>query len=208
MTAYPTDRPLSSLPFDMKALERDVQEMERTLELLRRRDEAIAALTARGVEYTVDTLNPADLFALVAKRRRVSVEEIRSRSKLKHHVHARHEVFYVLSIQVKPDGSKRYSLSQIGRRVALINAPAFDHTTVLNGCRAHAKRIAAAASGGRVVYSRRGARPAVRRVPPRTEAAMVCMLPANETCPGCGAAAGAPCLDGARRAAILREAGL
>lgn len=203
MTVTPFDMPLSAIPLNVKILERDVHEMERMLDLLRRRDAAAAELTARGVAITVDSLKPIEIIELVAARRQITVARLRGRERIRDIAWARHEVFYLMSIQVKADGSARWSLTQIGQRVPSDEHDAYDHTTVLSGIRNHAKRIDAAARGEKPAYARSGRRPSAPRAPrapalPR-QPATVCMLPAGETCPGCGALGGEPCFDGARR---------
>lgn len=192
--------PLSEIPFDLVSLEREVEDMERTLDLLKRRDAAALALSSRGLEMTLDQLSPLDIIRMVAKRRSCSIEEIRGRCKIAAIAHGRQEVFYLMSIQVKADGSQRWSLSMIGMKVVPIGAKPFDHTTVLHGIRRHVERLRAAAAGEKPKPVDTGPRPRAKPLSDRQRnAGAVCMIPGHLDCPGCGAPGGEPCRDGATR---------
>jgi chromosomal replication initiation ATPase DnaA len=72
---------------------------------------------------------------MVAERRRVKASDILGRSRSRPHVFARQEVMYVVRSIRWEDGTARYSYPDIGRRLG-----GYDHTTVLHGVAAHAKR--------------------------------------------------------------------
>lgn len=201
---YPlTHAPASAIPFDPDRLEREVVEMERTLDLLQRREAAMLALAVKGIADPFDGLKPTEMIRLVAARRGLTSEEIRRRCPKQVYAQARHEVFYLLSIQVKRDGTTRWSLPRIGQMVAAIGDKPYDHTTVLHGIRQHEERLRAYAAGERPKARLTGPRPGGPRIVHEKAGeagpAMVCMLPIEAMCIGCGAPAGEPCLIGARR---------
>lgn len=198
MTALTPVTPQCPVP-TYQALARQVAEMEQALELIRRRDTAAAALAERRVRVDLGDLAPADVIALVCDRRRVSVAEIRSGRRTRRVSYARHEIFYLMAIQARVDGSARWSLPQIGARVAGPNRPPFDHTSVLHGATGHAERLRAAAAGEAPSAVVRRARPPLTARKRAAAPVVVCALPTDEPCPGCGAPGGQPCFDGARR---------
>lgn len=84
-----------------------------------------------------DALNFAVADAL-SRRPNVTREEIFSKAREHRVSHARQEVMWLLREARFADGARRYSLPAIAAAVGVE-----DHTTVLHGVRAHAKRIAA-----------------------------------------------------------------
>lgn len=87
----------------------------------------------------------ADIIAEVSRRRRVEVWEIEGQSRFARVTQARQEVYW-LAYQIRtPTGERRYSLGMIGRHFDGKGGrdKAIDHTSVLHGIRAHAKRLRA-----------------------------------------------------------------
>jgi hypothetical protein len=82
-------------------------------------------------DIRVPTGQLAAIIAEVAHKHRISVIEIKSRRHEHRIVLARHEAFW------RCRNETFFSLPQIGRAFG-----GFDHTTVLNGCRRHEKRMA------------------------------------------------------------------
>lgn len=68
----------------------------------------------------------------------VSRDEIMSRARSPRIAHARQEVMWRLRAMTWDDGVARYSLPGIARGLGLL-----DHTSVIHGVRAHARRLAA-----------------------------------------------------------------
>ena len=71
-----------------------------------------------------------DLATDVAESRGLTVKELLARSRTHRVSHARHELMFAMA-------ACGFGLSETGRLLG-----GFDHTTVLHGIRAHAKRIA------------------------------------------------------------------
>jgi chromosomal replication initiator protein len=87
-------------------------------------------------DIRVPTGQLAAIIAEVAHKHRISVIEIKSRRHEHRIVLARHEAFW------RCRNETFFSLPQIGRAFG-----GFDHTTVLNGCRQHEKRMKEAEHG-------------------------------------------------------------
>lgn len=168
----------------LATMEAENASMKAALEVIRENAELKAEVADVGLSFTGRPPTWKELAADVADRREVTVADLIGPSHARWIAWPRQELMAILYAQMKPCGVKRrWSLPQIGHFLG-----GRDHGTVHYGIRRHEKRIAEAA--------------ALRELAPRAMPGgfvTICMLPPNETCPGCGALAGEPCNDGARR---------
>jgi chromosomal replication initiation ATPase DnaA len=72
--------------------------------------------------------------ALVAENHNLTVKDLKGQSRLRPIVAARQEAMWLMAEEIRPSGTPRYTNAQIG---GWFNR---DHTTVIHGRRAHAKR--------------------------------------------------------------------
>jgi chromosomal replication initiation ATPase DnaA len=88
--------------------------------------------------WAVERPTMADIIAEVAKRRGISVAVLKSSATWHSVSHVRQEAMWECRQQLDDDGRPLWSFLQIGRQLGKLH-----HTTVLYGCRAHARRIEA-----------------------------------------------------------------
>lgn len=91
----------------------------------------------------------ASIVAEVAAARRLRPADLYEDTAARPIAHARHEVMWRAYQVRRPDGSRRYSTTQIGRHFDGKGGRTrpFDHTTVIAGIRGHARRRRAALIG-------------------------------------------------------------
>lgn len=118
------------------AIQREVNELERLVSLLRRREELLTELATRGIEWASLPLPATDIIKMVADRHGFSFAEITGEGRDAPVVKARQEAMWLLREQKKPNGGHRFSLPQIGGHFCR------DHTTVLHSLARHEERIA------------------------------------------------------------------
>ncbi len=199
MTIAPTDLPHATVTLiplgpdgptkrTLDAMEAENASMKAALEVIQQNAELKAQVAEVGLSFTGRPPTWKELAADVADRREVTVADLIGPSHARWIAWPRQELMAILYAQRKPGGVlRRWSLPQIGNFLG-----GRDHTTVIKGIRRHEGRV-------REALADEGPIPRAKRASP-DRPTIVCMLPANETCPGCGALAGEPCRDGARRA--------
>lgn len=144
MSAASDIQPKGIMPLSVWALEREVAELERTLDLVRRRDAARAELAKLKSAVPVVKVASEVIVELVAVSHGVAVGDLRGRSDARGVVAARHELFHLMQMELKSTGVRRWSNGQIGR---LAGTPdrVFDPSTVLCGARRFRAQLEAAA---------------------------------------------------------------
>lgn len=140
MTHHPTIAPVAELgaALDPALLQSEIDQMETLLALLRKRTDLACELATHGVNWGSRPLSPADIKAMVGRRRGVSVEEIDGQGCTRPVVEARHEAMYLMRAQKNEDGGTRWSLPEIGRSFG-----GRDHTTAWHGIGRHEAKLAA-----------------------------------------------------------------
>lgn len=78
--------------------------------------------------------NKNQIGQMVAEAHGLTVEDLKGRSKVKKIAWPRQEAMYLMTEEVNPDGSPRWSFFQIGEWFHR------DHSTVVHAANAHAKR--------------------------------------------------------------------
>jgi len=149
--ATPVGSPLSAA-----ILARELAELERIAELLRRRAKLRSEIEALGVAWSPIAVRPSEIIDLVAAKHGVSAKEIIGKSRRAPMVEARQEAMWLLREQRKADGNYRFSSPRIGQILG-----GRDHTTILWGIARHAARIKA--------LGVRAASPAERLARPRDD---------------------------------------
>jgi chromosomal replication initiation ATPase DnaA len=185
VTAVPDPRSQRAL----SAMAEENARMEAALEVIRKNAELKAKAEAAGIEMVRPPPTWKELALDVAERHSITVADLTGPSHARWAAWPRQELMAILYDQRKPCGIKRrWSLPQIGHFLG-----GRDHCTVFKGIARHKDRLDKAAA-----LRALEPRPKMARLTPGRPAT-VCMLPPDATCPGCGAPAGEPCLDGARR---------
>lgn len=140
MTHHPTIAPVAELgaALDPALLQSEIHQMETLLALLRKRTDLACELAVHGVNWASRPLSPADIKAMVGRRRGVSVEEIDGQGATRPVVEARHEAMYLMRAQKNEDGSTRWSFPEIGRCFG-----GRDHSTAWQAIGRHAERLRA-----------------------------------------------------------------
>jgi chromosomal replication initiation ATPase DnaA len=100
----------------------------------------IAVVQRPGVTFGAPTddappVSKASIIAEVARRRGLTAADLTGTGRWRDVARPRQEAMWLMRQVRRADGSRRYSLPEIGRALGYR-----DHTTVLHGVRAHAKR--------------------------------------------------------------------
>lgn len=145
--------PRQAVPEDIDLLKAEITAMEDALVLRARHTELLAQMEAENIRLEQAAVSAKQILALVSRRRGIPAEVICGPRRLTEVVRARWEVWYLMRLQARPDGSPRWSLPRIGDLTG-----GYDHTSVINGIRRHEEILAGTLGAGEVRKASRAAR--------------------------------------------------
>jgi chromosomal replication initiation ATPase DnaA len=140
MNAFTSTRLSNEVAADPSLMEREIALMERAIAIHDRHAELKRQMEARGLTLIGSALLMTDIADVVAAQHGLTADELLGPSMLKPVCRARFEAMWVMDQRRREDGQKRWSRCQIGRFFHR------DHTTVINGVRRHAERLAEASA--------------------------------------------------------------
>lgn len=126
-----------TIAINVARLEGDIADLEYALDLFDRRNRLAAQLAAIASDRSIIGRAAMDAIASeIAAAHDITLADIKGASPARRYAWPRQEAYWTLYQQRRPDGRRRWSTPQIGRWCG-----GRDHSTVIDGKAAHAKRM-------------------------------------------------------------------